>query len=194
MEKRKLAIYDLDGTITKHDTLYDFIFFMIKNKKISIKKIFVPLLSHLFIKKNPDRLKNAVLSAITEKNKEKLNKLCLNFVQSLKQNNFRKELLNSIKQQKEKKYFLVLLTSSFDIYAYPFGKKFGFDKILATKVGFINGISTGKIEGNYLKGKNKVEILKEKIDFNDFDLSSSIGYGNQDDIAWLNLLKNKKIY
>lgn len=194
MGKRKLAIYDLDGTITKRDTLYLFIFFMLKNKKISLKKILLPLIIHIFIKKNADKLKDAVLSALIEKRQNELSDLCSKFVNSLSKKFFREELLYSIRKQKENNYLLILLTSAFDIYAQPLGKKLGFDKIISTKVVFKNGTLAGGVDGNYIKGENKKVMLTRKVDLDNFDLSSSIGYGNKDDLPWLNLLGHKKIY
>jgi len=194
MEKKKLAIYDLDGTITKYDSLYSFVLYLIKKNKISIRKIVFPLISHIIFKKNPKKIKEKILAAINIKNKNEMDKICIDFACNYLK--YRKEFIKQINQEKNNGYILVLLTAAFSSYANVVGKKLGFDVTLS--------IGQSIFENNYLiykkigdkpnKGKNKLSLLKEKINLDDFDLSQSKGYGNKDDLPWLNILGYKKIY
>jgi len=193
-EKKKLAIYDLDGTITKYDSLYFFVFYLIKKNKISIRKILVPFISHIIFKKNPRKIKEKILSAIKTKNKDEMDKLCFDFAYNhLK---YKQKFIKQINQEKSNGYSLILLTSAFDSYANAVGKKLGFDTVLS--VGQLifenNHIIYQSIGNEANKGKNKLESLKKKINLDSFDLPKSKGYGNKDDLPWLNILGHKKIY
>jgi len=194
MEKKKLAIYDLDGTITKYDSLYFFVFYLIKKNKISIRKILIPLISHIIFKKNPKKIKEKILSAIKTENKDEMDKLCFNFAYNCL--GYKQESIKQINQEKNNGYFLVLLTSAFDSYVNAVGKKLGFEVTLSIgQVIFENNHFAYQSIGNEAnKGENKLELLKEKINLDNFDLPKSKGYGNKDDLPWLNILGHKKIY
>ena len=194
MEKKRLAIYDLDGTITKYDSLYFFMFYLIKKNKISIRKIVIPLISHIIFKKNPKKIKKKILSAIKIKNKDEMNKICLDFAYNYLK--YRKEFIKQINQEKSEGYVLVLLTAAFSSYANAVGEKLGFDMTLS--IGQLifknNNLIYQNIGNKSNKGENKLNLLKEKINLDNFDLSESKGYGNKDDLPWLNVLGYKKIY
>ena len=194
MEKRKLAIYDLDGTITKYDSLYFFVFYLIKKGNLSIGKIVFPLISHIIFKKNPEGIKKIILSAMKIKNKDEMDKLCYSFAYNhLK---YKQKLIKQINYEKNNGYFLILLTSAFDSYANAVGKKLEFDITLSIgQLIFKNDcLIYQKIGNKSNKGENKLNLLKEKTNLDNFDLLKSKGYGNKDDLPWLNILGDKKIY
>ncbi|MCH7759347.1 haloacid dehalogenase-like hydrolase [Patescibacteria group bacterium] len=194
MEKKKLAIYDLDGTITKYDSLYFFIIYLMKKNKISIGKIIIPLINHIIFKKHPKIIKSIILSAIKAKNETEMDKLCYDFAYNhLK---CKQECIRQINQEKNNGYFLILLTAAFDSYANIIGKKLGFDLIISIgQVNFENDhfIYMDKRK-KFNKGEGKLNLLVEEINLDDFDLSKSKGYGNKDDLPWLTILGYKKIY
>jgi len=194
MEKKKLAIYDLDGTITKYDSLYSFVLYLIKKNKISIIKIVFPLISHIIFKKNPKKVKEKILSAINIKNKDEMDKICIDFACNYLKH--KKEFIKQINQEKINGYVLVLLTAAFSSYANAVGKKLGFDVTLSTGQLTLekNHLIYHKIGNKSNKGEDKLDLLKGKINLNNFDLSQSKGYGNKDDLPWLDILGYKKIY
>jgi HAD superfamily hydrolase (TIGR01490 family) len=193
----KLSIYDLDKTLCKKDTFKLFCFYLFKKGFISFKLSFLIIKNYLLFClkiKCLKEFKESVLFPLKGKNRSEMKNIIGEFLSGLNQNYFRSELLNTIELEKKEGYVLVLLTASPDIYAEKVAEKFGFNKIFATKTEFIDDKFTGKIRGNNLRGKEKLKILKRELTLNICDLKDSKGYGNKDDLPWLNLLGQVKIY
>ena len=194
MVSGQIVIYDLDGTITRLDSLYFFILFLLKKRELKLKKILPALFRHFLIHKDPLRLKISLLQSLKEKRRYALEDLGRGFALSLNKIFFRKKLFDLIKIKKREGAKLIILTSALDIYANPIGERLGFYKVLSTKVGFKNSIINGCIEGVEIRNLYKVLALKKLAKEENIDLARAVGYGNQDDEGWLNLLVQKIIY
>jgi HAD superfamily hydrolase (TIGR01490 family) len=193
----KLSIYDLDRTLHRKDTFREFYDFLKKRNMVSpTRRILIPLKYLMFLGRMIclKVFKEEVLSALKGYGADKMNELMDSFAGSIRWENFRPDLLERIKQEKGEGYRIVLLTASPDIYAEKVGKMLGFDEVICTKTEYIGGVFTGKILGKDLKGEAKVERLMKWKEDNPFDLGSSKGYGNSDDLAWLDMLGKKRVY
>lgn len=194
---RKLSIYDLDYTLCRKDTFNLFYRYLLKSGLISPNVFFVIMLRHLLFLLGVielKRVRESVLMALGGKDKAEINAIVLRFLSELKHNHYRLELLEAVKHEKEEGYILVLLTAAPDIYANKIGENLGFSNIIASKTEYIVDKFTGRILEDNLKGKQKLKVLQREINLAAYDLSSSRGYGNKDDVPWLNLLGHVLIY
>jgi phosphoserine phosphatase len=139
-------------------------------------------------------MRDSILCILKDKSREEISGITEGFLSELKTADFRQELLEALKLERRKGYFLLLLTGAPDIYAHQIGKKFGFDKVISTKTEFKNDKFLGRALGVVCNNREKPKLLKELIDGGDFDLSSSRGYGNEEDAPWLSLLSKATIY
>ena len=131
----RIAFFDLDKTIIKKDSIIPFmIFYLKKNPKSIIYYIrLIPYLILFFLK-------------IIDNNKIKYE------IASIFRNitiEFGEKIGKEFADSKNKKYTLIMVTASFELYAKFIAKNLGFNKCMGTELWTFRGKFTG-----YMYGKN----------------------------------------
>ena len=171
----KLAIFDVDFTITNKETLLEFFKFMLKKDKKNIKYLLRVIVSGILygIKVYDEkRVKECFLKFIDGINEKDLNNLVKNYYDERLTNIFYKDAIDKIKELKQKGYKIYLISASPEFYLKEFYAIKEVDMIIGTRFNFNDGKFARKMLGENCKGEEKVKrlmsVLKEKnirVDF-----------------------------
>jgi HAD superfamily hydrolase (TIGR01490 family) len=175
-----LAVFDLDGTLTRGDTLFAFLRFACGAPRFLLCLLLaVPALA-------------AGALGLLARARAKEAVLCVflrgmpRFELALRGNAFarerlprmlRPEAMEKLAWHRSCGHVCVLLSASPDVYVEPFGHAAGFDDVLATRLQYdAAGTATGRIEGENCRGEAKVRRLVER--FGPLEGLSLHGYGD----------------
>lgn len=163
---RKLAIFDIDYTITKKETLMELFKFVIKNDKRNIR--FLPRTIYcggMYALRIYDerKVKEKFLKFIDGIKEQDLAKLVKNFYHEKLKTILYEDALDMMKKLKNEGYDIYLISASPEFYINEFYNIKEVDKIIGTKFNFNNGIFIRKMEGENCKGEEKVRRLKEVL-------------------------------
>jgi HAD superfamily hydrolase (TIGR01490 family) len=169
--KKKLALFDFDGTITSRDTLLDIAlyskgpmlfflticrlvpsFFFFKFKKISNHQ-FKEKFLELFFKGN----------SLTT-----FEKLCLEYTEKRLPKIIRSKALKKIRDLKNENIELAIVSASPELWIKPWAQLNGFSRVIATELEFENGVLTGKLGGLNCYGYEKAERVKQNYNIDDY--------------------------
>ncbi|MDR3002494.1 MAG: HAD-IB family hydrolase [Fibromonadaceae bacterium] len=164
MKKETIAAFDFDGTITRKDTLIEFIKFSKGNVKFYFAFLFFsPLLIAMKLKLLPNwKVKQSVFSYLFKNTPiEIFNKWCFEFCAIIDKILCPKtiEALNLHKKHNDK---IIVISASMENWIKPWADKMEIDTVLATKIETDeNGLITGKFLTKNCYGQEKVNRLLE---------------------------------
>ena len=163
---KKLAIFDVDYTITKKETLMELFRYVIKEDKKNI--IYVPraLISGLlYIIKVYDekKVKESFLKFIDGKDEKEIKELVNRFYQNSLSKIIYEDSINMMKKLKKEGYDIYLISASPEFYLCELYAIEEVDKIIGTKFSFKDGKFKRSMFGNNCKGDEKVRRLKEVL-------------------------------
>ena len=163
---KKLAIFDIDYTITKKETLMELFKYVIKNDKRNIR--FLPRAiysgSMYALGIYDERIvKEKFLKFIDGIKEQDLSKLVKSFYEEKLKTIVYEDALKMMKKLKNEGYDIYLISASPEFYINEFYNIEEVDKIIGTKFNFSDGIFTRKMEGENCKGEEKVRRLKEVL-------------------------------
>jgi HAD superfamily hydrolase (TIGR01490 family) len=192
----KLAIFDVDFTLTKRETLMEFYIFMIKKDLKLIKYLPRSLgatllyISRIFDAQKAKEYFIAFIDGIEEK---KMKELVKEFYEKKLSKIFYKDAMDMMKRLKGEGFLVYLISASAEFYLNELYNIKEVDKVIGTRFKCDKGIHRRNMEGVNCKGEEKVtrlmEILKEEkieVDFkNSYMFSDSLS-----DLPLLNLVGN----
>ena len=181
----KLAIFDIDYTITRKETLMEFFKYIVSKDIKNIKFLPRALYSGLMygVKVYDERkVKECFLKFIENIDEVELAKLTKSFYDERISKILYKDAVDMIKKLKKEGYMVILISASPEFYVKEFYAIKEVDLIIGTRFTFEGGKFIRKMHGNNCKGEEKVrrlnEILKEKnikVDFkNSYMFSDSL--------------------
>jgi HAD superfamily hydrolase (TIGR01490 family) len=188
-----LAVFDVDGTLTRGDSLKWFAWYVFKRSGLRI--YYLPGLAfclsrYLFGFCDAAVLKAAVLRTL----------LCGTSVKRARQQaeQFTRDLLfnrlyplasERLNWHRERDHRIVFLSASPDIYLNEFAGMLGADTLICTRVASRDGYLTGELAGDNCKGEEKLKRLSAELSLQGANWSESYGYGNAaEDIPFLRAL------
>lgn len=167
-ESRSIAVFDLDGTLTKTDTFKRFLLKGAVSNPACITRL--PYLSIQFIRNKLGQISNgdlkrgflsAIFSTIEPSNIKKISRALANETIC---NNLRRLALEKIKAHRIAGDRLILATASLDVYASEIAKILKFDDVIATRCSTnIHGGLSGELDGPNLKSEQKLIALKNLL-------------------------------
>ena len=181
----KLAIFDIDYTITRKETLMEFFKYLvskdIKNIKFLPRALYSGLMYGVKVY-DEKRVKECFLKFIENIDEAELAKLTKSFYDEKVSKILYKDAVDMIKKLKKEGYMVVLISASPEFYVKEFYAIKEVDLIIGTKFTFEGGKFIRKMDGNNCKGEEKVrrlnKVLKEKnikVDFkNSYMFSDSL--------------------
>ena len=163
---KKLAIFDVDYTITKRETLMELFRYVIKEDKKNM--IYVPraLISGLlYILKVYDekKVKESFLKFIDGKDEKEIKELVNRFYQNSLSKIIYEDSINMMKKLKKEGYDIYLISASPEFYLYELYALEVVDKIIGTKFSLEDGKFKRIMSGYNCKGEEKVRRLKEVL-------------------------------
>lgn len=181
----KLAIFDIDYTITRKETLMEFFKYLvskdIKNIKFLPRALYSGLMYGVKVY-DERRVKECFLKFIENIDEAELATLTKSFYDERISKILYKDAVEMIKKLKKEGYMVILISASPEFYVKEFYAIREVDLIIGTKFTFKDGKFIRKMHGNNCKGEEKVrrlnEVLKEKnikVDFkNSYMFSDSL--------------------
>lgn len=186
----KLAIFDVDYTITKRETLAEFYLFMIKKYPKLIfhapRGIISVLLYALKIFDSQTAKENfiAFIDGVHEKD---MKRLVEEFYDKRLSKIFYKDAIDTMRKLKSQGYKIYLISASAEFYLNELYKIKEVDKIIGTRFTQVGGKYSRKIAGKNCKGEEKVKRLKEILEQENIEVDFKNSYMFSDSLADLPL-------
>jgi HAD superfamily hydrolase (TIGR01490 family) len=187
---KELVILDLDGTIIDGQSQQLFLNYVFEKRMISLffysKIYFWFILYKLGLAKNPRKIMERAFSFLRNKEVEVVEKIAGEFFDERLKGFIFPEIIDIIRQHKEKDRELIVVSNSVDLIVRPVANFLGIENYIATKPEVLNGNFTGRILGDIIYGRNKVNFVREFASKSNFSLIGSYGYS--DHVSDLDLL------
>ena len=194
MRAKKIAFFDFDGTITKKDTLPEIIKF--QKGKVSFYVGFAVLMPWLIAYKltllENDMVKQKILRYFFGGMPENIFQgKCDLFGQNAIPGLTRPAAIKEIESLRSRGFEVVIVSAS----AYNWISKWANNyslKLIATKLEVNSGVITGRIEGKNCQGEQKVTLIRELWNLNDYE--EIYAYGDSEGDKPMMALATKSFY
>lgn len=187
-----IACFDLDGTITHHDTLFPLVLRHLARRPLRLLRLLgvVPAVSRFAIDRDRGSLKQSLLQRTMRGTlRSELQPLCQRFVTDTIAHRCFADALAAIRRHHEAGHYLVLMSASVDFYVPEFGRQLGFDHVISTGVRFDGERLDGTLTTENRRGEEKARCFRALVaERNDPD---TFAYGNSDsDLPHLRLARH----
>jgi phosphatidylglycerophosphatase C len=190
--KRRLVLFDFDGTITTHDTLLEFIKFYHGTPKFLMGfALHSPWIGLMFLKVIPNwKTKQKVLQwFFSGVSTEEFNKKSEAFCETVVPRLVRPKALIEIEKHRAEGSTVVVVSASAENWIRPWCKKYDLNCI-ATQLEEVDNKLTGKIKGVNCYGPEKEHRIRACYTLSDYD--EVIAYGDsKGDLEMLALAKQQ---
>jgi phosphatidylglycerophosphatase C len=181
MAASTLAIFDLDGTITRHDTMWPFVGgYLLRHpaRWWRLPLCLLPLLKHFLSDRDRGVLKGAVLQlALGGVARADLDRWAARYTRQLLRTGLYEEALESIATLRKAQARLVLLSASPNLYVPLIARALGFDECICTEVRWrADGKLDGTLKSANRRGAEKTRCVRELLARHEPPLSQA--YGN----------------
>ena len=159
---RRIAAFDFDGTITRKDTLIEFLRFAGGNARLyAVFTLYSPLLVLMKLRLYDNQKAKEKIFAHYFKDipLEQFNDLCHRFFEQKGQSLIYTDAKVKIAKHKEQGDEVVIISASIENWVCHFAEALKVDKLLATKVEVQNGKITGRFLTANCYGNEKVKRL-----------------------------------
>lgn len=161
----KLAVFDLDGTITRHDTLIQFILGYLKSRPWRLFGFVLAIPAVLlYVLRVTDRgaLKGSVMHwTLGGSSRSELDAWAATFVPRVLKDGVFKAAMDQIAVHKRNGDVLVLMSASADIYVPAIARHLGFNEVTCTGVRWIGDRLDGRLTTANCRGPEKARRFGE---------------------------------
>jgi len=177
---KKVAIFDIDGTLIKVSSERQFFKYLIAERIVTTKDILrvvkvslyrILNLNNLQVRKNKHYLKGKKADIIVQAAKTFFNEKLSPLIST--------KALEEIRCLKGKGYTIILLSGTLVPFVECFKDYCKADMGIGTHLESENGTLTGEIKGTYAYNNGKADIVKKLAKEYNIDLSNSYSYANQ---------------
>lgn len=163
---KTIVYFDFDGTLTTKDSLMPFLKYCVGSVQYYAKLLIVsPILIGYLLKIIPnDVAKERVISSFLRGWSQKsIQEKAAQFARSCIPNFLLDVGMEKLKEHQARGDYCVLVSASPEIYLCIWSMLQGFDKTIATRFEFQDGIFTGKLLGKNCFGQEKVERIELEL-------------------------------
>jgi phosphatidylglycerophosphatase C len=187
-----IAIFDLDGTITRHDTLFPLVLRWLARRPWRLARLLLVLPAALRFVFDRDRaaLKQSLLRATMRGTpRAALAEFSRAFVRDKIANGSFHDALSTVRRHREAGHHLVLMSASVDFYVPEFARQLEFDQVISTEVRWNGDRLDGTLTSPNRRGEEKAHCLRALLAARpDQD---SYAYGNSaSDLPHLKLVRH----
>lgn len=188
----KLAIFDIDYTLTKKETSIELYKYMLKRDRKLLRYLPSHIITGIFyaIKVyNAGKTKENFLRFLSGTSEKELKSIVKSFYKEKVESILYEDGIKAIKDFKAKGYKIYLISASPEFYVNEFYNIKEVDKVIGTKFSMENGKFSSKISGENCKGEEKVKRLMEEIKKDNIEVDFKNSYMFSDSLSDLPLLK-----
>ena len=158
-----LAVFDLDGTITRRDTFGPFLWGFLWRRpwRLARAPLALPAAVSFLLDRDRGAMKGAVIHALLGgARRASLSRWAERYVANLLSGGLYAEALAAIAMHRTRADRLLLMSASTDLYVPLIGRALGFDEIICTQVRWrADGALDGRLAGANCRGDEKHRIL-----------------------------------
>ena len=183
---KKLAIFDIDYTITSKETLIQLFIYSIKRDIKNIRYVPRAIYSGIMYGLgffDEKAVKECFIKFLVNKNEKDLNKFVKEFYKDVLSKILYKDSISMIKKLKKEGCDVYLISASGEFYLKEFYNIKEVDMIIGTRFEIKDGKFLGKIIGNNCKGEEKVTRLKEVLKENNVKVDYENSYMFSDSLS-----------
>jgi phosphatidylglycerophosphatase C len=177
-----IAAFDLDGTLTRRDTMVDFLLETVGYRKLTIG-VFLNgfmLLQYMFGLISNEALKQALFKYFFEGwRAEEFEKRCRDYSFLVLPRLLKEEAISRCEWHKKQGHELVCISASIRNWIEPWALQYGFRYVMATEIETESGVITGYFKGKNCYGAEKVrrflEVFPQRNNYTLFAYGNSRG-------------------
>lgn len=188
---KKLAIFDVDYTITSRETLQELYKYAISEDKRNIKyapRAIYSGLMYVLGRYDEKKVKEKFLKFLVGMDENKLKDFVCRFYENRLNKILYKDSIEKMKELKKEGYDIYLISASPEFYLNELYKIEEVDNIIGTRFVIKDGKFTGKMFGKNCKGEEKVNRLKEVLTKEKIEVDFLKSYMFSDSLSDLPLL------
>lgn len=188
--KEKLAIFDVDYTLTKRETLAEFYFFMMKKNPKFIKYLPKSIFSSIFYVfkvYDASKAKKTFIRFIDGIEENEMKKIVKEFYEVRLSKILYKDAIDMIKKLKAEGCKIYLISASAEFYLSELYNIKEVDKVIGTRFSTENGLHRNEIIGGNCKGEEKVRRLREVLEKENIEVDFENSYMFSDSLSDLPL-------
>lgn len=188
----RLAIFDVDFTLTNKETSLELYKYMVRKKPILIKhlpKHLITLLLYGTKIYDEKKTKQAFLRFLDGMKEQELQTLMKGFYRDKLSNIIYEDSIKMIKKLKKEGCKIYLISASPEFYLNELYNIKEVDKVIGTKFRVENGVFKPVMEGANCKGEEKVKRLMEELKKDNIEVDFKRSYMFSDSLADLPLLR-----
>ncbi len=175
-----LAVFDLDGTITRHDSMLPFVFgYLLRHPWRSVRlPLALPAIVQFLLTRDRGALKGALLHAVMGGlPRVEVDAWAARFVTQLTQRGLFAEALSAIAEHQRADDHLVLMSASVDCYVPLVAKSLGFNETICSPVRWrADGRLDGRLTSANVRGAEKARHFRALLAR--LSPPASVAYGN----------------
>src|SRR5688572_33485811 len=184
-----IAIFDLDGTITRHDTLLPLVLRRLARRPWRLLRV-LPAVLRFAADRDRGALKQALLRATLRGTpRAEMTAFAQAFVRDKIAHGCFREALATVRRHRDAGHHMVLMSASVDFYVPEFGRQLGFDQVISTEVRWEGDRLDGTLTSANRRGEEKARCLGEL--FAQRPDPETFAYGNSaSDLPHLRLVRH----
>ncbi len=186
----KLAIFDVDFTLTKRETLIEFYRFMIKKDPkhmLHLPKIFAYSVLYVLKFIPLKRAKEVFISFTDGIKEEDMRNHVKDFYEKRLSKILYKDAIDMIRKLKSEGYKIYLISASAEFYLNELYNIKEVDKVIGTRFICEKGLHKGSMQGENCKGEEKVKRLLEELKNENIEVDFKASYMFSDSLSDLPL-------
>lgn len=163
---RRVAAFDLDGTVTDRDCVVPFLREVAGVWAIAAGLAIRPVhVGGALVRRDRDTIKEAAArAAFRNRRVDVLGPIAAGFAAAVHRDWIRPEAADQIAAHRGAGDSVVIVSASFELYVAPLGRLLGVDGVLATRLAIESGRFTGDLAGPNCRGPEKVRRLHAWLD------------------------------
>ncbi len=184
MIRQGFALFDMDGTVTRGDSIMPMIRYAVKTKfakAYCLPGIALAYLGYFFHIIDDTRAKEMALSFLCGKTSEEVNAFAESFCQDVLIKRIYPCAREEMKKHREEGRLVVLVTASPDFYLKPLVKELDLSGVIGTRADITpDGMYTGHIGGRNCRGIEKPLRIAEYLAARGYELDTDNSYAYGD--------------
>jgi len=162
----RLAVFDLDGTLTRRDTLLPFLCSYARRHAARLPRaaVAVPAALRFLLDRDRGRLKGTLIHGLMGgATRAQVEAVVAAFLSHLLQNGMHADGLRALQQHRSRGDRCVLLSASTDLYVPRIAAALGFDEVICTPVRWRGDQLDGRLAGANRRGEEKRRCVVELL-------------------------------